>query len=571
MTSPRLLNSWPDDHVSTTMRSTGSRSDVARSSHIFIETALATEHTVASYFSAFSSTHTWTGLFTWPPDVFALTNLVLDHTEAYRFAVSPPSGRRWPPAPDWDDTVVKAGEEWRAAAGRSETVNGLAGRSWELLARHKNVSLEAIRRGQEPVIVEALLTLHAMADEACRGLAWPSAASPDRKFERHALELLSSQGSLSSIDPTRVRITPKTHSATRGITIRSLSRYLALSYEAIDVRWRRVEPLEPIRYGRRHFNLLLVPWPLHIDWDAFRPTEGPLENMDRSAFGFFRFEPQAPLDMDQLAALVESAQKTGRVDALVLPEGAVSAAEVPAVQDLMNDLGVSFLFLGVRGSGLTTGSLGQNFVLTSIRTSEGWESYHQAKHHRWCIDAPQIRQYHLSRALAPSKLWWEAIELPARTLEIIDVGGGTMITPLVCEDLARMDEVADLVRRIGPSLVVALLLDGPQLPSRWPCRYASVLADEPGSAVLTLSSLGMVKRSQPPGKPRSRVVALWSDPDSGTHQIELARGASGIVLTASVELETVWTADGRRHERNTPSLRLQAIEQIRVPRTQGRH
>ena len=58
---------------------------------------------------------------------------------------------------------------------------------------------------------------------------------------------------------------------------------------------------------------------------------------------------------------------------------------------------------------------------------------------------------------------------------------------LVCEDLAQNDDVAQLIRSVGPTVVICVLLDGPQLTSRWAARYASVLADDPGSAVLTLS------------------------------------------------------------------------------------
>ena len=50
-----------------------------------LEAQHVTEHTIASYFAAFSSTPSWTDLRIWPPDVFALTNLLLDHTEAYRY------------------------------------------------------------------------------------------------------------------------------------------------------------------------------------------------------------------------------------------------------------------------------------------------------------------------------------------------------------------------------------------------------------------------------------------------------------------------------------------------------
>jgi hypothetical protein len=45
--------------------------------------------------------------------------------------------------------------------------------------------------------------------------------------------------------------------------------------------------------------------------------------------------------------------------------------------------------------------------------------------------------------------------------------------------------VAELLRDVGPALVVTILLDGPQLGSRWTAPCASVLADDPGSAVLT--------------------------------------------------------------------------------------
>jgi hypothetical protein len=145
---------------------------------------------------------------------------------------------------------------------------------------------------------------------------------------------------------------------------------------------------------------------------------------------------------------------------------------------------------------------------------------------------------------------------------MIDLGDRITAAPMVCEDLASLDEVADNVRRIGPSLVVAVLLDGPQLASRWPCRYSSVLTDDPGSAVLTLTSLGMAARSLPTGKTRSRVVAHWNSRTDGSREIELARGAAGVLLRTCVEDSTVWTADGRCHE-DVPRLTLADVRQLR--------
>ena len=63
-----------------------------------------------------------------------------------------------------------------------------------------------------------------------------------------------------------------------------------------------------------------------------------------------------------------------------------------------------------------------------------------------------------------------------------DVGEGITIVSLVCEDLAQNDDVAEVIRSVGPTIVSTHLLDRPQLTSRWSARYASVLADDPGSA-----------------------------------------------------------------------------------------
>ena len=84
-----------------------------------------------------------------------------------------------------------------------------------------------------------------------------------------------------------------------------------------------------------------------------------------------------------------------------------------------------------------------------------------------------------------------------RSLQFVTLGEEITIVSLVCEDLAENDQVAEVIRDVGPTGVITVLLDGPQLTSRWAARYASVLADDPGSAVLTLTSFGMVQRSRP--------------------------------------------------------------------------
>ena len=524
----------------------------------------AGQRTLSSYFGAFAPVPDWDDLLWWPPDVFALANLILDHTESYRFVVAPPQGRRWPPLPGWSADVVTAAHDWRnAGCTRGCEPPLLVRRSWDVVTRDRHMPLEQIRTGEAWELTTALLTLHAIADEACADVGSCARRASGRSFDGRAWAMLQQSGSLSRLSPTRVRIVPKTHFADRGITIRSLSKYLALCYESVDVRWRSVQPGPPPE--RSDYNIVLVPWPLSVAAGDFRQAPHDLiENMDLEHFGFFEFAPEPSLDLGVVRSLLEAASsQRDRIDAVIFPEAAVYPEAIGGLEQMLASYGATFLIAGVTRPP-TSSAFGRNYLHFGVRTTRGWNRYEQDKHHRWCLDEGQIRQYHLTRSLPARRLWWEAIDIRERTLHIVDVGSGVTAAPLVCEDLARLDEVADLVRRIGPGLVVAVLLDGPQLASRWPSRYASVIADDPGSAVLTLTSLGMAGRCRPPGKPRSRVVAQWYDRPCGPQEIELAPGAAGVLVTTSIERSTRWTADGRTHP-DVPRLRLSGVRQLRPP------
>jgi hypothetical protein len=219
---------------------------------------------------------------------------------------------------------------------------------------------------------------------------------------------------------------------------------------------------------------------------------------------------------------------------------------------------VPYLITGVRQSPASDAAFGGNYA--HFGAGE-WQAPPQHKHHRWCLDAGQVHQYHLGAALDPRRRWWEAIGVPRRRVTFVTLAESLTICPLVCEDLARPDPVTDVIRSIAPTLVVALLLDGPQLATRWPARYASVLADDPGCSVLTLTALGMALRSQPPGLDASRCIALWKDPHRGLQQIALAGGARAVALTAHALPVQVPSADGRTGK-PVAELVLSGIEQI---------
>ena len=134
-------------------------------------------------------------------------------------------------------------------------------------------------------------------------------------------------------------------------------------------------------------------------------------------------------------------------------------------------------------------------------------------------------------------------------LDFIQFGQITFCV-LICEDLAQSDTLPEVLRRVGPTLIYAPLLDGPQITSRWAARYASVFAGDPGSAVLSLTSFGMVERCQPVGYNVAPVVALWKDPPAAPERFGSRMGSASILLTACTGRVTQRTRDGRLPREN---------------------
>lgn len=81
-------------------------------------------------------------------------------------------------------------------------------------------------------------------------------------------------------------------------------------------------------------------------------------------------------------------------------------------------------------------------------------------------------------------------------------------------------------------------MDAPQFRRRWLTRYATVLTDDPGTAILTLTSRALMTRQHRIGTHPSkgaddRVVSLWRDDRGTTREIACPIGALGIRLTLS--------------------------------------
>jgi len=501
----------------------------------------------------------------WPPDVFALVASLLLKSGAYCYAVS--GWKRPETNLEWVKTMRTLGKEWRTKLKPPANVL-----SWrQTIIDNKTEPVFKVRDCDE--LCKALLSLSAAADEACRGVGCTVSSDDTDRFLGEASQLLQISAKTLDVstlcklvDHSVVRVLPKLHTPQSGITIRSLTHHLALC-PAGDVRakWaERPHPKNPI--DRYCLNLLLAPWPVTVSPFHFknvRPTDAELLNMpDR--FGFFEYDPPGPLPgAPDVAERIEQMVKNAclvvdRIDGVVFPEISLTETEYQQVSAVLMPKDI-FLICGVREAPQGEQRAGKNYLrfdipvdlerVTNQATTSAGEffSHSQEKHHRWRLEKRQIVQYGLGSCLDIEWNWWEHISIDKRELYFVVLEDWLTVCALICEDLARQDPVSEIVRAVGPNLVIALLMDGPQLAQRWPARYATVLADDPGSSVLTLTSVGMSELSRPPSiQTRSRAVALWKDAKTGDAvTIELPPNTDGVVLSLSRERQTEWSADGR--------------------------
>jgi hypothetical protein len=242
---------------------------------------------------------------------------------------------------------------------------------------------------------------------------------------------------MARIGLPELRVLPKVLTPAGGISLRSLARYACVRRSSVDAQWHKV-PAQ--RAGID---------PRRVRASDFRPLEASVQRTEREPFGFFEFTPAEPLDLDLVDRLLTAARdEVDAVDIVVLPESAVPDGAIDDLEAVLHRHGVGVLMTGVRDTSTLAGGLPSNWVHLGVRLAGRWWHYRQNKHHRWSLDEGQLMQYHLGGALHPGLRWWEAMEVPRRSVQFLELGGGITVVAVVCEDLARLDAVADLLRTV---------------------------------------------------------------------------------------------------------------------------
>lgn len=531
---------------------------------------------IGSVISTLAGGQAWEELTLWPPDVFAVAAALLQRSGAYSRVV-----KDWPPlqceeADEWKEEMIDLGEEWRAAV--NEGLNNAAAAAmprqilewWDILQQHQYHALSDLM--EEAELSAVLIQLLAAADEACAGIGVDPKA--EDAFDLKALLLLRHHHTCAEkVAVSLYAVLPKLHTPQMGLTLRSLSHHLALCVVG-EVRPRWTPVLAPAKLqASSNLNLLLVPWPQEVSALEFGEAKSTpsIRNLPES-MGFFSYVSQSDWRGDDFRQLIRNAlAEVGQVDGVVFPELAFkSKADFEEAAKIVREFDELFFLVGGVGGESACGQFDSNsvqYMFTSELTPEAHVG-EQQKHHRWKLDEGQIRQYGLTHRLDPYKSWWENTEMKSRELNFLSVAPWLTFSLLICEDLARQDPVADTLRAVGPNLIIALLMDGPQLQGRWSGRYATVFADDPGSSVLSLTSLGMAKRSKPPGLPpgqsRERTIGIWKDATGAAREIEMPEGAAGVVLVLNRVYRNEWTADGRDDETSTSYLTLGGMHPVRL-------
>ncbi|MBL8297794.1 MAG: hypothetical protein JNN30_05530 [Rhodanobacteraceae bacterium] len=534
-------------------------------------------------------------LWEWPPDLFAVCAWLLEVSGGYVRVLEdwPPNSR---PLEKWVARIEKIANEIRRSvierhSGQPAFANLLrVPKLWRVVRKSAKTPVADINKAKE--LSAALIELVAIADLACVGFGIP----PINKHGESELDFyewvqwnLTKEGTLSPRFPTtRLTVLPKQHTPQSGITLRSLTHNLALFTGG------EVQPAWSVQQHKRgdRLNLLVVPWPFDVMPRQFTEAE---DSDTRHAKGFkcFDFEVRSTVVGQRKASLSRNKferwlinvfdgaeHKVGSIHGVVFPEAALTPKDFDIVNKIALERG-AFLIAGVAGgpagNGQGSGMLDGGAAAGPKRgTNEVWMSFgpekdrderiiRQGKHHRWQLNRSQLEMYGLAGNLDPRFKWWENMTVGRRDVNFVSLHAHMTICGLVCEDLARQDPVSNLVRAVGPNLVIALLSDGPQLQTRWPSRYATVLADDPGSSVLTVTNLGMTQLAAPPaGMQRSRSVALWKDAAGGQREIELAEGASAVVLNLWTSCAEEWTADGRSDSCVAAFPTLGGVHQVKV-------
>ena len=556
--------------------------------------------------------------FNWPPNVFALVSIVLQRTGSYKIALM--SDAYWQDGL-YKDSIHNDSDVWASAVSQS-IVSGanfdmanlntqmlvaqyeVLKKNWDKDRPVNSVDLNKLRsfdlynpKSNDVTLQKyaiALANILAVADASCAGVGMisnyvsPTEAS-NLPFKLYANILLNATGSLSTVFKFHGTVLPKMRTPQSGIVLRSMSHHLTFHQTEVEVVWRIFPWAES---KRQSLNVMVVPLPFEIHQTDFEIVE-----LHHDHTKYFKVKAKDTVDEEIMDSIVSEvcrkAATNSDIDILVFPEMSLSKLQYnyllrsleqnrkEIVQFRPKDHNgliackkLPIIIAGVLSDESSESEVMpmDNQIRLAIYFHGSWYDISQLKHHRWQLDRSQITQYGLEGHLSTEHKWTEYCSILQRRLTVLCPNDWLSITALICEDLARQEPVGEVIRGIGPTILTALLSDGPQIKERWSARYASVLADDPGTSVLSVTSKGMAERSRKSDgmtdKGKELTIGLWKDLVKSWDLLKLESDHDALMFTISSKFVEEHTLDGRDDSGAASVFKMDSIvaEQIKLNR-----
>lgn len=547
----------------------------------------------------------------WAPDLFGIAAYLLEHAGAYHHFTpgGVPLGFSDFELTIDDDLrrqVQKEAKRWRAAATHRPT---FVSDAWKRIYTTPKSVCSAYNQDRTslPAWWKDAVVLAAYADETCLHVGHAGSAGTAVIADwvqqvvvananaaingtatagaSHRDQVSISEGPFSiclAASEDMFCVQPKARTPDIGCTIRSMSQNLSLMPPTgvLQTGWRMVpsDTLGPP--DKTPFSCLFIPYPYKIDptsfavlkggaqWSWFKVDQDWLPRGDAEEAKFLTF----------VGRLLEEASTTPggeRINAIIFPEYAltwklheklVAFIQKKSDEEAKRKAGRVYgsIEFVISGASSNCDEKEGNFVLTTqlvdvvngaVRKKTAVHTSRN-KHHRWQITPQQILEYDLKPGFNNGKgddllpAYWERVGIPRRRLNTHQFRDQSVLTTLICEDLARAEPVHKYVRAVGPNIIFVLLMDGCQIEQRWPARYAMGLSEDPGSAVVTLTSRALVARSNAKRRRDGDTNPKWSvalarDPGEDPKQIACPLSNEGVILKFAARESAELTLDGR--------------------------
>lgn len=506
-------------------------------------------------------------ILSWPPNVFLILHSIIEYTDKYRVLVSPQDHLSW--GKDNNDACENIVDLWVNQLGNlllnesffinpDNPLKSYLDRIFNKL-NFKQCIYELMN---DNTFCSSVFTLAISIDRLFSRKSKKNSCSiiDDLLIKRKISYSIGNRSKNSDIDSPLINladnnpkygiITRKYNTPQSGLTLNNLTQNLTFIKPTVRYT-HNINKFDKNKHIEKNYNILVIPWPFEVKDEYFSPSHTKNNHMN-DYFDFFDYAPKDNFDMrDFLSFILSAVKRVGVIDLIVFPECSLSDIQFNSLKQKLYEIfnkNAPAILSGVYGKNEQHGK--NSAVLGFIDETLRFNTIIQEKHHRWFLDRNQLRNYNLSASLNPGKKWWENIAIRRRKLTTLETANGVILCPLVCEDLARQEPVAQAVRAIGPNLVISLLLDGPQIAPRWPGKYAAVLSDDPGSSVLSVTALGMTQRATGLGHEPSKDIALWSEPGKPSETLQVSSKSGALLIELELESTKMWSLDGEFEEKS---------------------